>query len=229
MWVVKKKAVVVVAICLLAVVLVSVLVPVVKNAVTAKATSIYTVVLDAGHGGVDGGVTGKQTGVKESDLNLDVVMRIKGFLESAGISVVLTRKDENALVPGSKHNDIVKRTEIINTSNATLAVSIHMNFFSASSRRGIQVFFGRNERGISFANEMQTRLNKALNQTFAGRSFAALFGDYYIVQNATVPCILIECGFLSNYNDEMLLTDEVYRDNLSYQIFSGITASLFTA
>ena len=99
-----------------------------------------TVVLDAGHGGFDGGVVSKD-GDRESDLNLAITKRVKKRLEGGGVRVILTRKDEGALGV-TKKEDMRKRAEIINASGADAVISIHVNKYTQSYRRGIQVFYG---------------------------------------------------------------------------------------
>ena len=104
-----------------------------------------TVVLDAGHGGIDNGVSGKYTGALESDLNLAITKKVKNNLIKAGINVVLTRESSNGLyglaTKNRKRKDMLKRKEIIEGASPNLVVSIHQNYYSLPSRRGAQVFF----------------------------------------------------------------------------------------
>lgn len=129
----------------------------------------YTIVIDAGHGGIDGGVIGTKSGVKESDLNLKVARELYGLLKENGFNVIMTRTDENGLYGdtsrGFKRRDMLARKEIINRAAPDLVVSIHMNFYSASYRRGAQVFFQKGSAaGKNFADAMQTALNRRLDQ-----------------------------------------------------------------
>lgn len=179
-----------------------------------------TIVLDAGHGGYDGGVKGITSNVKESTINLALVRLLKGYLESDGYKVILTRDSDMAL-GNTKQEDMKKRVEIINSSKCILMVSIHVNFYPSKYRRGIQSFFNK---GIDekFATIMQENLNITLNYPTLNRNFSALFGDYYILANSKCPATIVETGFISNPEDEKLLLDEGYRMKLSYQIFLGI-------
>ena len=117
-----------------------------------------TIVLDAGHGGYDGGVKGITSNVKESTINLALVRLLKGYLESDGYKVILTRDSDIAL-GNTKREDMKKRVEIINSSKCILMVSIHVNFYPSKYRRGIQSFFNK---GIDekFATIMQENLKK---------------------------------------------------------------------
>jgi len=187
-----------------------------------------TVVLDAGHGGIDGGVTGVNTGVKESDLNLAVVRKIEKCLTDAGINVVLTRKTDGGLygiaVGSFKSRDMKKRKEIIEKAKPNVVISIHMNKFPVSTRRGAQVFYkNTSSSGKALANNVQNALNDIEE---AVRSFSPLSGDYYILNCTEYPSIIVECGFLSNAEDEKLLSDDVYQEKLAYTIFKGIISYL---
>lgn len=183
-----------------------------------------TVVLDAGHGGIDGGVTGVNTGVKESDLNLAIVKSLKNYLEDAGINVVLTRNSEAGLYGAAtknfKRRDMEKRRDIIKKAEPALVVSVHLNKYSAASRRGAQVFYKANdESGKILAQSMQEEFNKMEE---SARSYSALTGDYYILNCSDYPAVIAECGFLSNPQDEELLITEEYRSSVAYAMFKGI-------
>jgi len=186
------------------------------------------VVLDAGHGGVDGGVLGVNTGVKESELNLIIAKKVENYLVSAGIQVVLTRNSDAGLygtaIGNLKRKDMKRRKEIIEKAKPDLVVSIHMNKFSTSTRRGAQVFYKEgDELGETLAKSIQNEFNQ-MEQ--ASRSCSALTGDYYILNCTNYPSVIAECGFLSNPEDEALLITEEYQDALSYTIYCGIVGYL---
>ena len=179
-----------------------------------------TVVIDAGHGGVDGGVSGTMTNVKESDLNLEIAKELRECFFSGGFNVVMTRETSaglyGVLSKGFKKRDMEKRKEIINSANADLMVSVHINFFSASSRRGAQVFYREgDENSRSLALFVQERLN--VDQ----RDYSPLAGDYYVLNETNCLAILCECGFLSNPSDEQLLLTEEFRKKIAYRIYKG--------
>lgn len=179
-----------------------------------------TIVLDAGHGGYDGGVTGLKSNVKESTINLELVKLLKGYLESDGYNVVLTRSKDEAL-GDTKRSDMKERIKIINSSRCKIMVSIHVNFYPSKYRRGIQTFFNKKE-DEELARSLQESLNDSLNKPTINRNFSALWGDYYILANSNVPATIVETGFLSNSEDEELLLTPSYRMKLAYQIFIGI-------
>ena len=186
------------------------------------------IVLDAGHGGVDGGVTGVLTGVKESDLNLKVVKKLESLLINAGFSVVLTRVTDAGLYGVSssslKKKDMEKRRSIIKKAKPNLVVSIHMNKYSLQTRRGAQVFYKPNdERGKLLAQCVQDSFNQMQECV---KQSNILTGDYYILNCTEYPSIIAECGFLSNPEDEALLIKEEYQESIAYSIFKGIVAYL---
>ncbi len=186
------------------------------------------VVLDAGHGGVDGGVSGVKTGVKESELNLIITKKLEKRLISAGFNVVLTRSSDAGLygvaTSSLKRKDMQKRREIILNAKPDLVVSIHMNKFSVSTRRGAQVFYKKDDaKSKQLADSLQNCFN-TMEQS--SRTCTALTGDYYILNCSDYPSVIAECGFLSNPEDEALLINEAYQDDLSYTLFKGIIVYL---
>lgn len=188
------------------------------------------IVLDAGHGGIDGGVSGVNTMVKESDLNLQIVKKLEKYLISSDFNVVLTRNSDAGLygvaTKNRKKKDMQRRSEIINKVKPSLVVSIHMNKYSLSTRRGAQVFYKPNdEKGKKLANCVQNCFNKMEESS---RECSALMGDYYILNCSEYPSIIAECGFLSNPEDEALLITEQYQDNIAYTIFKGIVEFLLS-
>lgn len=185
-----------------------------------------TVVIDAGHGGVDGGVSGRKTKVKESDVNLDIAMLVKTELEEAGFEVILTRKTGAGLygtaTSGFKKRDMQKRKEIIDAADPFLVVSVHQNYYTSSSVRGGQVFYdGDNAEGKRLAEGIQTAFN-AYYEKQGGRARNAASGDYFILRCAPCPSVIAECGFLSNERDERILTTESGKRAMASCIVAGV-------
>ena len=182
----------------------------------------YTVVIDAGHGYPDGGATGINTGVCESEINLEIAKRLKSYFESSDFRVVMTREGTNALYSGDanfKKGDMKKRRDVILRAKPDLVVSIHLNKFSASYRKGAQVFFKASDAcGKDLADSIQSALNRNLNE----RDFSALAGDYYMLNCSDYPSVIVECGFLSNPQEEQLLLTEEYRDKIAYNVYAGV-------
>lgn len=182
----------------------------------------YTIVIDAGHGGRDEGSTGI-TGVKESDINLKIAKTLKVYLETLGIKVVLTRADGNGLYDANatnfKASDMSKRIEIIDNSKADMVISIHCNSYTNSNECGAQAFYQEgDENGKKFAEDIQSQL---INQLDNARSEANK-GDYYILKGSGTSAVLVECGFLSNPNEEKLLNSANYQNKVAYAIMCGV-------
>ncbi len=195
---------------------------------TAAQAQRLTVVIDAGHGGVDGGVVGKTSGRKESDINLSISRYLQEEFEEAGFLVVQTRPTEAGLygmaTAGYKRRDMQKRAEIINSNSPALMISVHQNFFSLSSRRGAQVFFRENsENSRTLACSIQSALN---NMPECVKKTDALKGDYYVLNCNDFPAVIVECGFLSNAEDEALLLSKEYQKRLASVIKEGALSYL---
>lgn len=195
---------------------------------TAAESIRLTIVIDAGHGGIDGGVVGVTTKTKESDINLAIARLLQAEFEEAGFLVVQTRPTEaglyGAATSGYKRRDMQKRAEVIVESRPAAVISVHQNSFPLSSRRGAQVFFREtSESSHTLACSIQTALN-AMPECV--RKNEALKGDYYVLNCSDYPSVIVECGFLTNAADEALLLTQEYRLRLAETICSGTLAYL---
>ena len=198
---------------------------------TAAGSTRLTIVIDAGHGGIDGGVVGRTTGEKESDINLAISQFLQAEFEEAGFLVVQTRPTQAGLygsaTQGYKKRDMQKRAEIIEASAPAAVISVHQNFFSLSSRRGAQVFF-REDNALS--HTLACAIQAALNgMPECVRPSDALKGDYYMLNCSDYPSVIVECGFLSNPEDEALLLSENYQRRIAETICEGTLAFLSAA
>ena len=191
--------------------------------VFANSNAMYTIVLDAGHGGVDSGVIGITSGKKESDINLEIVNLLQKKLTDSGFRVVLTRKTSGGLygmpTKGFKLRDMQERKRIIDESDANIVISVHQNYFLQDrSRRGGQVFFqAKNAESKKLADSMQKQFN-----ALGTREFEALSGDYYILNCTSKVAIIAECGFLSNAEEESLLITPQYQEKIVDAIIFGV-------
>lgn len=186
-------------------------------------SSNYTVVIDAGHGGPDPGSIGYKTKVYEADLNLKFSKLLKNKLEKSGINVVMTRTNENALAEGRgkafKKRDMQMRKDIIKNTRPNMVVSIHQNSFTNHSLRGAQVFYDKtSEISKQIAELIQIEFKKNLPN--ANKSISP--GDYYMLKCTAAPSIIVECGFLSNAEEEKLLQEDAYISQIINSIYIGI-------
>lgn len=181
----------------------------------------WTIAIDAGHGGRDGGCVGTKTKVKESDLALSITKKLQKQLLAFGFNVVLTRKDSNGLYGdgnNKKQQDMEARKKIINKSGADCLVSIHLNSFSSGEAKGAQAFYFKDGLGKNLATTMQDCLTTVLPNAKPSASE----GDYYILNCCEIPSVLVECGYLSNEEEEALLITSEYQERVAYSIFCGI-------
>ncbi len=182
----------------------------------------YSIVIDAGHGGRDGGAVGV-SGITESELNLMYAKQLASLCEDFGIGVVMTRSDMNGLYDESatnkKRSEMERRKNIINTSGADLMISIHMNSFPLPSSNGAYVFYANgSEEGLALAKSIQTSLRQSFDNA---RDFVSV-GDYFVLNYSNIPSVLVECGFLSNPEEEKNLQNDEYCEKFCYSLLVGI-------
>ena len=214
-----KKRNIIISCFLILILLACVFLPV---AITSTPSGKATIIVDAGHGGADGGSVGF-SGTTERVINLEYAKTLKKYLENYGFKVVLTRENLDGLAsPNSeniKKDDMLKRKEIIEKNNADLVISLHMNSFPLDSCRGAQVFYNPNsEISKSLATSIQSIF---INNLPEARKNADV-GDYYMLNCTNVPSVIVECGFISNPEEEKLLLTEEYREKVCYSILCGI-------
>ena len=198
---------------------------------SVKATSspkpVHTIVIDAGHGGIDGGSVGVVTKNDENHLNLEYAKCLKTYFENFDIGVVMTRSTLDGLyspiAKNKKKSDMQKRKDIIEKSGADLVVSIHMNSFPTKASRGAQVFYDKNnESGKALADCIQKRF--VLDIENARKS--AKPGDFFLVNCTPLPSVIVECGYLSNPTEDQLLATKKHREQICYAIFCGVLSFL---
>jgi len=183
--------------------------------------AVFTVVVDAGHGGMDRGAS--RNGTHESDVNLAIALFLKSELQLRGAAVVMTRENKDWLAsdfaPNKKKDDMNNRRMIIERTKPDLVISIHLNTFPSESVRGLQCFYdGSGETSKDYADAIQTEFNKSMPDI----NRIAKSGDYYILNCTTFPSVLVECGFLSNPQEEKLLGTAEYQKILAYYIASAV-------
>ncbi len=191
----------------------------------------FTVVLDAGHGGRDGGKVSVD-GFLEKDINLSIVQFLKTYLEMADVRVVLTREDGNGLYQETDDNkkraDMNRRCSIIEMADADVVVSIHQNSYPDSSVSGPQVFYYVDSaEGLSLAQCIQQRFDFILGEE--NRRGVKPNTDYYLLKNVSVPIVIVECGFLSNPEEAQKLENEDYQQSVAWTIHMGIMEYLNTS
>lgn len=185
------------------------------------------IVLDAGHGKPDEGAE-SSAGTTEAETNLKITLKVQNLLEQAGATVILTRSDENAIYDLDKNtlrekkiSDIHNRVKIGNESSADVFVSIHLNKIPQTQYWGWQTFYkSGNEESTKLAKCIQTALSQAIEKE--NKRVAMKLDNVYIIKHVEIPISIVECGFLSNSEEEKLLLQDEYQDKLAWGIYTGI-------
>jgi len=169
-----------------------------------------------------------RSGITENTINLSIALKLQNLLEQSGTTVILTRSDENGIyeldkktVKDKKVSDIKQRVEIGNNSSADIFVSIHLNQIPQSQYWGWQTFFkSKDDKSESLAKSIQSGLNETINKENKRESL--VIKGKYIVDHVNIPISIVECGFLSNSEEETLLQQEDYQNKLAWGIYVGI-------
>lgn len=183
-----------------------------------------TVVIDAGHGGSDPGKIGINQ-AKEKDINLQIALRVRTLLEQNDVEVVMTRETDDGLydegASNKKVQDMKRRIDTIAKADAPLTVSIHQNSYGDERICGAQVFYyTSSEEGRKAALIMQEQLAKGLDPS--NKRQAKANDTYYLLKKSPTPAIIVECGFLSNYEEAGRLMQQDYQEQVAFQITMGI-------
>ena len=186
-----------------------------------------TIVIDAGHGKPDEGAQ-SSTGTTEAAINLKIALKLQNLLEQSGTTVILTRSDENAIydidsktLKQKKISDIHNRVKIGNESSADIFVSIHLNKIPQQQYDGWQTFY---REGSSEGQKIEVSIQNSLNNEIQKENnrLAKTIDNIYIIKHVEIPITIVECGFLSNPEEEKKLLDDEYQNKLAWGIYNGI-------
>ncbi len=190
-------------------------------------TAIKTVVIDPGHGGIDGGAT-TDSGLPEKDINLSISLTLRDLFAASGWKVIMTRTEDIDLssaggsAAARKTEDLKARLALFEQTEACIVLSIHQNHYEGASSHGAQMFYGgQNALSKELAENIQSRIVKEL-QPDNTRQIKQITKDVYIVYHTTRPIVLCECGFLSNPTEAALLSDEMYCKEMAFCIYAGV-------
>lgn len=176
------------------------------------------VIIDAGHGGEDGGAT-SCTGVLESQINLEISLKLNDLLKLLGINTVMIRTDDRSVytqgttIAQKKVSDLRERVRIVNEAQNPILISIHQNYFSNNKYSGTQVFCNQDTESVQLAKDIQSACKLYLNNQ-NNRKIKQAKG-IYLMEKINCSAVLIECGFLSNPEEEAKLRDSEYQKILS--------------
>ena len=166
-------------------------------------------------------------GVSEAKINLSIALKIQHLLESSGATVILTRSDDNSIceidaqtIGQKKISDIKNRVKIGNNSSADIFVSIHLNKISQSQYWGWQTFFNHNENSKRLSECIQSNLNDTISKD--NNRVPHLLNSIYLMKKVEIPITVVECGFLSNYEESQKLVTDDYQNQIAWGIYTGI-------
>ena len=186
------------------------------------------IILDAGHGGMDGGAVASN-GVVEKHINLSIVQKLNTLLQINGFDVILTRSsddsihdDEETTISGQKRSDMYNRMKIIQKYPHAVFVSIHQNMYNDITCKGTQVFYGTNhEQSENLASKLQNTFCQRL-QPDNTRQIKAADNNLFLLYNSDIPAVMVECGFLSNPEECTQLCDDAYQRQIAYMIYLSL-------
>ena len=215
-----KKVIVAIITCLL---IVTYIIPV--NAF-AFDNSNKVILIDPGHGGIDGGAKSK-AGTIEKDINLQISLKLRDNLEEKGYKVYMTRDEDEGLyqkgntIKEKKREDLNRRVEMKKETNCDICVSIHQNMFPQSKCYGAQVWYASNENSYNLATIVQESIKESVKDN--NKRVAKPAAEAYLILRDKYEgaSILVECGFLSNSDELGLLKTNEYQKQLCFAIFSG--------
>ncbi len=197
---------------------------------TAPVTGRKTVVIDAGHGGVDGGAT-SCTGILESQFNLEIATKLNDLMHLLGIQTRMIRETDCSIytqgetISQKKISDLRERVRIVNSIADCVLISIHQNHFSDSKYSGAQVFYPPTTGSRELSTKLQENLKRTLNPD--SRRGIKKADGIYLMQHINCPGALIECGFLSNPQEEYLLRSQTYQQKMCSVIACTVSSWLW--
>lgn len=201
--------------------------------ISEKCTSAETskvIIIDPGHGGEDGGAVGVD-GIIEKDINLAISLKVRDYLEASGYKVIMTRDTDTAIydedaesLRNKKRSDLHNRAKIINDNAAegNIFVSIHQNKFPDSKYFGTQIFYSKNDpKSQNLASGIKDSV-VGLIQPENTREIKAADKKIFLLDKSKIPAVVVECGFLSNKEEALKLTDKNYQNKMAFCIYCGI-------
>jgi N-acetylmuramoyl-L-alanine amidase len=181
-------------------------------------SKVYTIYLDPGHGGFDGGAISKYTEVKEADINLEICRYLESYLEKSGFCVLLTRTKDVSLA-SEKRDDILKRVDLINQEKPAFYLSIHTNSFPDPTVAGAQCFYSNQcSESSLLASIIQDKIRSI---TPSNRRVAKSIQNKYLIDYVLVPGCLVEVGFITNPDEASLITSKEGQMEIALAIYSG--------
>lgn len=184
------------------------------------------ILIDPGHGGIDGGAVSK-SGTVEKNINLNIGLKLQDKLKANGYEVFLTRDTDKGLyeekgrIRDKKKQDLAARNKMKEETKCDLFISIHLNMFSQQQYKGAQIWYSRNEESKRIAHIIQDNMRKDLDPN-NNRVEKPGLNQYRVLRGDDIPSLIVECGFLSNAEDESKLKTSEYQDNIAESLTKSI-------
>lgn len=185
------------------------------------------ILIDAGHGGIDGGTSSKN-GTVEKNINLSIALKLKDTLQKVGYEVIMTREDDaglylkNGTIRAKYIEDLNKRCELKKSTNCDMFISIHLNYFTESKYYGTQVWYSNYKESANLASIMQKNFRDDLDPSNKRVQKPAKNAYKILRENDNMPSVLVECGFLSNYEEEQKLKSDEYQEKIAVSIGKSV-------
>lgn len=200
------------------------------SVVTTEVENVPHIIVDPGHGGEDGG-TASSKGVLEKAVNLEISNKLSKLLNLVGYRVIMTRTDDKLIYDSTsetmrqkKVSDIRNRMKIIENNPDSVFLSIHQNYYTESTYWGTQVFYsGNNTESKIVADEIQKSVAQNLQKDNT-RKIKQSGEEIYLLYHAKSPAVMVECGFMSNPSEALLLCDEAYQTKMAIAIINGVNS-----
>ncbi|MBC2579620.1 N-acetylmuramoyl-L-alanine amidase CwlD [Clostridium sp. DJ247] len=199
------------------------------NKISLSETKDILILLDPGHGGIDGGAV-SPSGIMEKDINLKISLKVRDKLQKEGYKVMLTREEDKGLytdegkIRKKKIEDLNNRSKMKKESSCNMFISIHLNMFPESKYYGAQVWYSRNKDSEKLAKIVQQNLKADLDMSNNRQEKPALDSYKVLRVNDEMPSVLVECGFLSNPMEEGKLKSDEYQDKIADSIVKSVKA-----
>lgn len=197
--------------------------------VSARGDTLPTIVIDAGHGGMDGGAVGVNNKELEKDINLSIAATLDELLRSAGYTTIMVRTEDVSIhdpqftsVRQQKTSDIKNRLKLAEETPNAVYISIHLNHFGQSKYYGAQMFYSKNNPESTILATLLQEQFRTLLQPENERETKPAGKNLYILSNATCPAVLVECGFLSNPEECARLAEEGYQRQVAFTIYTAL-------
>lgn len=195
------------------------------SAVNVEYNSLPVIVIDAGHGGEDGGAVANN--VVEKNINLSISNKLRDIFISSGFNVKMTRSSDKMIYDSGdtlrerKVSDMKNRLNLFNESENNTVISIHQNKFTQEEYKGSQLFYSTNNKeSEKLALSIKTSI-KTLIQPDNEREIKPADRNIYLLYNSKTPSVIVECGFISNIEEARLLKDSAYQNKIAFAIYSG--------